>query len=568
MEIPINKVAGPDNPNPAIHMVTQGHDIEINSSGLRFGLDFLGMACHGDCHSHVDALCHISYKGQTYNGRPALEVLTTKGATTLDIANYGTGLVGRGVLLDLPRFRGVKWLEPGEAVTRAELEACERAQGVELGEGDVFVYRTGHHRRRLELGAWDNGYPPGEGKAGLHVDTIPWMHERRIAAFLPDGDGEAVPSRSRGCCTRSTRCRSSPWACSARTASSSRTSPRPARRKAALSSWSSGCRSASRAGPVRPGTRSPSSRRECRRRSLRLNARWERQETGQPGPVREGGRSPTNDQEIPATRAMSRVRVEELLMTVETATGTTVATTNLKPGALRLPSIFMQSLTMVAPGIAALFYTPVVVAQAGLAAPLAYPIAFVIVLLTAIVLAQLARAVPGAGGYYNYVSRGINPSAGFLVSWLNIIYAPLVLGAVTVFGGYVISSSLEWTGAAADWFPLGFGFVVVTIVAIIQYMGVQLSGKTLVITGGIELILVFLLGLWGLANPGPGGLNLQPFNPATPRASRACSSPPCSPSRRSPAGKARRRWPRSPRTRRGTCRARSSARWSCSASSS
>ncbi len=195
MEIPINKIAGPDNPNPAIHFVSQGHDIDINSNGLRFGLDFLGMACHGDCHTHVDELCHISYKGRTYNGLPAQEVLTTKGATTLDITSYGTGLVGRGVLLDIPRFRGVKWLEPGEAVTRAELEACERAEGVELGEGDILVFRTGHHRRRLELGAWSNDYPPaGEGKAGLHVDTIPWMHERHIAAFLPDGDGEAVPS--------------------------------------------------------------------------------------------------------------------------------------------------------------------------------------------------------------------------------------------------------------------------------------------------------------------------------------------------------------------------------------
>ena len=194
MQIPINKTAGPDNPNPAIHMVTQGHDIDIGSSGLRFGLDFLGMACHGDCHTHVDALCHISYKGLTYNGKPAEEVLTSKGATTLDIARIGeVGVVGRGVLLDLPRFRGVKWLEPGEAVTRAELEACEQAEGVHVGEGDIFVYRTGHHRRRLELGAWDNG-PDGEGKAGLHVDTVPWMHERGIAAFLPDGDGEAVPS--------------------------------------------------------------------------------------------------------------------------------------------------------------------------------------------------------------------------------------------------------------------------------------------------------------------------------------------------------------------------------------
>lgn len=200
-------------------------------------------------------------------------------------------------------------------------------------------------------------------------------------------------------------------------------------------------------------------------------------------------------------------------MTAQTAAGTTVAETNLKPGALRLPSIFMQSLTMVAPGIAALFYTPVVVGQTGLAAPLAYPIAFVIVLLTAIVLAQLARAVPGAGGYYNYVSRGINPSSGFLVSWLNIIFAPLVLGAVTVFGGWVLASSLEWTGALRDWFPIVFGVVIVSIVAIIQYLGVQLSGKTLIITGGIELIVVSLLGLWGLANPGPGGLNFEPFNP-------------------------------------------------------
>jgi len=195
MEIPINTVAGPDNPNPALHFVTQGHDVDIHSHGLRFGMDFLGMVCHGDCHSHVDALCHISYKGQTYNGKPAEEVLTSKGATSLDIANIGNGLVGRGVLLDIPRFRGVKWLEPGEAVTRAELEACEEAQGVHLGEGDIFVYRTGHHRRRLELGPWSNDYPPaGEGKAGLHVDTAPWMHERKIAAFLPDGDGEAVPS--------------------------------------------------------------------------------------------------------------------------------------------------------------------------------------------------------------------------------------------------------------------------------------------------------------------------------------------------------------------------------------
>ena len=195
MAIPINRVSGPDNPNQATLLVVQGHDVPVDGSKVRFGLDWLGMAAHGDCHTHVDALCHISYGGVTYNGRRAGDVLMSNGATAQDIAVYAEGVVGRGVLLDLPKYRGVRWLEPGEAVTRAELEACADAQGVEFREGDFLVFRTGHHRRRLELGPWDNSPPPvGEGKAGLHVDAIPWMHERRIAAFLPDGDGEAVPS--------------------------------------------------------------------------------------------------------------------------------------------------------------------------------------------------------------------------------------------------------------------------------------------------------------------------------------------------------------------------------------
>lgn len=194
LSIPVNKVAGPDNPNPAIHYMATGHDEDIGSGSLRFATDFIGMQFHGDCHTHIDALCHIAYRGQLYNGVPATEV-STSGSAVLDITEYGHGVVGRGVLLDIPRLRGVPWLEPGTAVTRAELEEAERAQGVRLGEGDLFVFRTGHHRRRLELGPWDN---EAEGKAGLHVDAIPLLHERHIAGFLPDGDGETVPSTVEG----------------------------------------------------------------------------------------------------------------------------------------------------------------------------------------------------------------------------------------------------------------------------------------------------------------------------------------------------------------------------------
>lgn len=192
MSLPVNTVAGPDNPRPAVHHMTQMHDWDIGSGELRFATDFLGMDFHGDCHTHIDALCHVAWKGQLYNGRPASAV-TSRGSETLAMDDCASGIVGRGVLLDIPRLRGVAYLEPGEAVTRAELEAAESAQGIRVGDGDILVLRTGHHRRRLDLGAWDPGYD-GAGRAGLHVDAITWMHERRIAMFLPDGDGETVPS--------------------------------------------------------------------------------------------------------------------------------------------------------------------------------------------------------------------------------------------------------------------------------------------------------------------------------------------------------------------------------------
>jgi kynurenine formamidase len=194
MAIPINKIAGPDNPNPAVHLMSLMHDLPVSESGLSFGMCYLGMASHGDAHTHVDALNHVAYKGQLYNGKPA-SLLSSRGSEWGSIAAYHAGIVGRGVLLDAAGHRKIDWLEPGEAVTRAELEAIEAAQGVRVGEGDILVFRTGHHARRAALGPWNNDYPPsGQGKAGLHVDAVPWMHERRIAAFLPDGDGETVPS--------------------------------------------------------------------------------------------------------------------------------------------------------------------------------------------------------------------------------------------------------------------------------------------------------------------------------------------------------------------------------------
>ena len=64
-------------PTVTSHARAIHRDIDIGAHGVRFALDFMGMAFHGDCHTHVDALCHISYKGLCYNGKPAEDHCTT-----------------------------------------------------------------------------------------------------------------------------------------------------------------------------------------------------------------------------------------------------------------------------------------------------------------------------------------------------------------------------------------------------------------------------------------------------------------------------------------------------------
>jgi hypothetical protein len=191
MARPIETTRAKDNDNPAVHRMTRLYKpASEDSEEPQFVLDYLGSELHGDAYSHVDALCHVSYRGRLYNDRPA-GIVTSDGAKSIDITQYSRGIVGRGVLLDIPRLRKVKWLDPGDAVRADELEEAERAEGVKLGTGDVLAFRVGQYLRRQELGPWDVEV---EGRAGLHPSAMRMLHERKISAFLPDGDGETIPS--------------------------------------------------------------------------------------------------------------------------------------------------------------------------------------------------------------------------------------------------------------------------------------------------------------------------------------------------------------------------------------
>ena len=97
-----------------------------------FTTDTYRVSYHGYSHSHMDALCHILYKDQTYNGYARAVVNTDKGCTKLGIDNLKQGLITRGVLIDIPRLKGVPYLEPGTAIYQEDVEAWEKMSGVKI----------------------------------------------------------------------------------------------------------------------------------------------------------------------------------------------------------------------------------------------------------------------------------------------------------------------------------------------------------------------------------------------------------------------------------------------------
>jgi kynurenine formamidase len=190
---PIEDRAGPDNPQPASHHMNSGQDVPPGARGLTFAADRLALNIHGDADSHLDALCHIIYDGHLYNGVDA-RVVTPEGAQEESVAVAADGIVGRGVLLDIARLRGLPWLEPGEHITADDLASAEAAQRVRVGRGDLLFVRTGHRKRKQEAGAWD----VTTSRAGLHPTALEFVAEREVAVLGSDSNSDAEPSAADG----------------------------------------------------------------------------------------------------------------------------------------------------------------------------------------------------------------------------------------------------------------------------------------------------------------------------------------------------------------------------------
>jgi kynurenine formamidase len=134
-----------------------------------------------------DSLSHIFWDGKMWNGRSAA-LSTSAGAAVNGVHNYAGRIVTRGLLVDVPALFGVETLEPGQAVTTADLEASLAEHDLEVLPGDALLVRTGFLAARRD--AW--GDYAGGPAPGLSLHTAPWLHEKGIAAVATDTWGVEV----------------------------------------------------------------------------------------------------------------------------------------------------------------------------------------------------------------------------------------------------------------------------------------------------------------------------------------------------------------------------------------
>ncbi|WCO66115.1 cyclase family protein [Iamia majanohamensis] len=175
------------------HMLTSGDALDAQGlPGYEACGDYIGTEVHGLGTTHVDALSHMFVRGLMYGGRPASEV-RSDGARRNTVMSLADGVVGRGVLLDVPAAHGVAFLEPDVAIGVADLEAAEEAEGLRVGPGDLLVVSTGRDARRAAQGGRLD--PFTEGLAGLAPECLPWLAERQVALLGGDGISDRMPFR-------------------------------------------------------------------------------------------------------------------------------------------------------------------------------------------------------------------------------------------------------------------------------------------------------------------------------------------------------------------------------------
>ena len=149
--------------------------------------DRMTITYHGNNVTHMDAFGHRFFDGKMYNGFSWEELTKPDSTRKESIYDVHDGVLTRGILMDIPRLKGVEYLEPGTRIYPEDLEAWESKAKVKVSPGDALLIRTGRWRFEKKNGG------PARTFAGLDPSVLPWLKKRDIALIGGEDSHDATP---------------------------------------------------------------------------------------------------------------------------------------------------------------------------------------------------------------------------------------------------------------------------------------------------------------------------------------------------------------------------------------
>jgi len=154
-----------------------------------YAADYYGIFYHGVASTHLDALCHTWDDEAMWNGRDPKKEITFDGATFGSVEHWAEGIVTRGVMLDVPRHRGVPCVTQDKPVHGWELEDILAKRNIKLEPGDAIAVNCGREQWQAQNPnrAYSTPFGPGPlDRPGLHISCLKFLRDNDVSILIWD----------------------------------------------------------------------------------------------------------------------------------------------------------------------------------------------------------------------------------------------------------------------------------------------------------------------------------------------------------------------------------------------
>lgn len=188
---------------------------------------------------------------------------------------------------------------------------------------------------------------------------------------------------------------------------------------------------------------------------------------------------------------------------------------SLRADRIGVPGLLLSLLAATAPLMVVAGVMPETFGVMGVVGqPLLFVVLAAVLALFSVGYAEMSRHVHNAGAFYSYIARGLGGTAGAAASMVALVaYNAMQVGIYGVFGFEVSGLLTQHFDVTLDWWVPSL--VAVVIVAVLGWLKIDLNARVLGVLLVVEVVMVLICDVAGIADPAKGGVSFHAFDPST-----------------------------------------------------